>query len=141
MKDVTSAAVGTAPEKKFESHRKRFRSSGSEPSFIPNPHAPVVVLDEDGTISHLTKSARRLLEYDEDQHVETCFFSHVHGKNLYRVMRDIADMVCHRKESCSWLLRLRTGHGRWRWYKAAVKNYLDNDTPGIMVVVHDLHEW
>ncbi len=140
MKDTLSPTPRAVAEKKIGSRRKRFQPNEA-PSYISNPHAPVLILNDEGTIAHVTLSARRLLEYSEQQTVDPCFFSHVHGKNLYRVMRDVADMVCHGKESGTWLLRLRTGRGRWRWYKAAVRNYLNEETPGISVALHDLHEW
>jgi len=56
-----------------------------------------------------------------------CFFSHVHRRNIQRVMRDLADMVSRGKQRTRWLLRLRTGNDRWRWYRAEVRNRLRED--------------
>ena len=72
----------------------------------------------------MTRAARAQLEYGAEREPDACFFTHVHGRNLRRVMQDLAHMVCHRKTSARWLLRLRTGTGRWRWFRAAVVNYL-----------------
>lgn len=85
---------------------------------------PVLAIDAEGTIQHVSKAARRLLEYPLETAIDSYFFSHVHGKNLYRVMQDVAHMVCCGQQQASWLLRLRTGRGRWRWYRAAVQNRL-----------------
>lgn len=125
--------IATEP-KKFASIRKRFQDG-------PSPHIPAIVLDAEGSIQTLTPPARHMLEYRADQTVESCFFSHVHGRNLYQVMRDVADMVCYGKSSASWLIRLRTGQGRWRWYKAVVKNQLTTGEGTIVVNLRDLHDW
>lgn len=106
--------------------RKRFQKSDP-------PHVPSLVLDREGTIQEITRAARRALEYSSEAAIEPCFFSHVHGRNLRRVMRDLAHMVCHRKQRAHWLLRLRTGNGRWRWYRAIVENLLDQTEGAIRV--------
>lgn len=124
-----------APEaRKFTAIRKRFQEPVS-------PHLPTLVLGGDGMIQHTTPAARHMLEYKPDQQIESCFFSHVHGRNLYQVMRDVADMVCYGKASASWLLRIRTGQGRWRWFKASVKNQLNLGEGTILVNLRDLHDW
>ena len=46
----------------------------------------------------------------------------MHEKDLYRVMRDVAEMVCHGKKQAWWQLRMRTGRGRWRWFKMLAHN-------------------
>ncbi len=95
-------------------------------------------LDRDGTIRHANEPARRALEYAPDETMEPCFFSHVHGRNLRRVMRDLAHMVSHRTQRARWLLRLRTGNGRWRWYRAFARNHLDRGNSLIHVQLRPL---
>jgi PAS domain-containing protein len=104
----------------------------------PAPHLPVLLLDREGSIAHATPAARRLLEYPLDRVMNPCFFTHVHGQNLRRVMRDLAHMVCHRMQQTSWLLRLRTGNGRWRWYRAAVHNGLHEPSNSVVVRLRPL---
>jgi hypothetical protein len=124
-------------------------SSGSESGFseneyadLVNPYTPALVLSPDGFVHHLTEAARRLLEYRPDQEFDSYFFTHVHGKNMHRVMRDLAAMVKHGSEKASWLLRMRTGRsGRWRWYRAEATNCLSLATPAITVRLRDLHQW
>lgn len=102
------------------------RSDGSASDNQPSSHVPALSLNREGTIEHLTEPARRALEYCADTlPTGHCFFSHVHGRNLRRVMRDLALMVGHRKQRARWLLRLRTGSGRWRWFRAEAHNHLD----------------
>jgi PAS domain-containing protein len=84
----------------------------------------VIRLDREGTIQSVTPAARNVLEYAPDAHFDECFFSHVHKRNLRRVMHDLADMVCRGKRRAQWLVRLRTGNNRWRWYRVAVQNRL-----------------
>lgn len=129
--DVDAVTASPEVEESAEG-RKRFREM--------REHVPVVTLSSDGMLQHVTTSARNLLEYRSNQRVEPCFFTHVHGKNLYQVMRDVADMVCYGKSQASWLLRLRTGQGRWRWYKATVLNRL-NDEQSIQIQLHDQSGW
>jgi len=102
------------------------------------PHIPQLVLDKSGTIQDLNKPGRRALEYSSDAPVNSCFFSHVHGRNLRRVMRDLALMVSHRKQRARWLLRLRTGNGRWRWYRLYAHNHLDEQDGAIRVRLRPL---
>lgn len=111
--------------------RKRFQH-------IAIPYSAQLVLDAEGTIQHMTLPARRLLEYAPTQHVEPCFFSHIHGRNLYQIMRDVADMVCYGKERASWLFRMHTGTGRWRWYRASAKSRLEGDAPAILISLDSL---
>lgn len=115
----------------FSPDRKRFRD-------VESYLVPIVTLDAEGTIQHLSPAARRLLEYPPDADIDDCFFTHVHGKNLYRVMQDIAHMVCFRLKQTSWLLRMQTGRGRYRWYKATVHNRLDDPAGHIAVVLETL---
>lgn len=119
--------------KNFPATWKRFQP-------VLAPHVSALVLDAEGTIRHLTPAARRMLEYRYDQDIDACFFGLVHGRNLYQVMRDVADMVCYGKAQASWLLRLRTGQGRWQWFKATVKNHLNQPEASIVINLRDLHE-
>jgi PAS domain-containing protein len=99
---------------------------------------PILHLDRDGVIQGAHVPARRVLGYAPDASIDTCFFSHMHGHNLRRVMRDLAHMVSHRKQRARWLLRLRTGTGRWRWYRAVARNHLDREFPFIRVLLRSL---
>lgn len=53
-------------------------------------------------------------------------------------MRDLALMVSHRKQRARWLLRLRTGNGRWRWYRLYARNHLDEQDGAIRVRLRPL---
>lgn len=115
--------------------RPRFGSASKRKS---SPHVPILALDPDGTIQRSNDPARRVLEYSSDDSINPCFFSHVHGHNLRRVMWDLAHMVRHRKPRARWLLRLRTGNGRWRWYRAIAQNRLDDADAIIQVRLRPL---
>lgn len=110
---------------------KRFRSA-------ENPLVPLLAIDAEGTIQHASKAARRMLEYAPDDSLSPYFFSHIHGKNLYRVMQDVAHMVCCGLQQTSWLLRLRTGRKRWRWYRATVRNRLYGAEQKILVYLAEV---
>ena len=105
-----------------------------------HPHRPILVVDARARIQHLTPAGRSLLEYGTGQDLPTLVFALIHDKHLYRAMRDVADMVCYRRKQASWMLRLRTGQGRWRWYQATAENHLHETPPTIQVRLRDLHE-
>jgi len=48
-------------------------------------------------------------------------------------MQDLANMVSRGKQRTQWLLRLRTGNRRWRWYRAAVQNNLGQEEGHIRI--------
>ena len=129
---ISSTPKG-APSKKIAEPRKRFQA-------LARAHVATLILDGEGTIRHVTPAARRLLGYDLDEPLMPCFFSHVHGHNMYQVMRDVADMVCYGKPKARWLLRLRTNSGRFQWFRTTVTNHLDYDEPTIQLVLGDLRE-
>ena len=118
------------PSKKNISDRKRFQSESEV-------HDAVLVLDAGGAIQELTPAARRLLGYGPGQVLKPSFFSHVHTKDLYRVMRDVAEMAFHGRQEADWKLRLRTGVGRWHWFSATVGNQLDHPERGIRIYLTD----
>lgn len=85
---------------------------------------PRLTLDDEGRIQSLSPAARRALEYPPDAAPDSNFFSHVAGDNLGRVLRDLGRMVQDDCQHARWIVRLRTGTGRWRWYRAEVRNEL-----------------
>ena len=100
------ARISPEPEH-YTMRRKRFQG--------PLLEQPTLKLDEEGSILEISTTALRMLEHTQKSDaLKSCFFSLVHGKNLYQVMRDVADMVCYGKSRASWLLRLETGMSRWR---------------------------
>ncbi len=127
--DVKAGRVRSTPFS-FDAEWKRFHSLDSS---IEDLVFPVVIIDGEGTIQHISKAARRLLEYPPDADLDECFFAHVHGKNLYRVMQDVAHMVCYGQQQTAWLLRLRTGRGRWRWYRATARHYRQEGQRRILI--------
>ena len=93
----------------------------------------MLVLEEDGSIRHMSSAARSLLEHAPEAPLPRFFFSHVHARSQSRVMRDVADMVRRGLKQTTWLLRLRTGRARWRWFKASVDNRLDAAEGALLV--------
>lgn len=90
------------------------------PDALP-PSVPVLALDRSGTIRAVTRAARQALAHRADALVGDSFFDHVHARHLRRVMQDLADVVCRGRRRAQWLLRLRTGHDRWRWYRVTAR--------------------
>jgi len=131
---VSSAPSPPSPATFFSGpNRKRFHTPSAA------QHLPVLYLNRKGTITSLTEAAKRVLEYtSKEKALDPCFFSHVHSSNQHRLMRDLADMVCRGKQRAQWLLRLRTGKKRWRWYRAIAQNDLGPDGTGIRVRLRPL---
>jgi PAS domain-containing protein len=121
----------SSPSPSFDSNWKRFRLD-------ENPLVPLLAIDAEGTIQYASKAARRMLRYAPNDTLSPYFFSHIHGKNLYRVMQDVAHMVCCGLQQTSWLLRLRTGRKRWRWYRATVRNRLHDAEQNILVYLAEV---
>jgi hypothetical protein len=92
-----------------------------------SPQVPRLRLNRKGLIQDGNAAARRTLEHGPDDDLQSTFFSYVHGRNLHRVMRDLAHMVNHGVQRARWLLRLRTGADRWRWYRATARNRLPSE--------------
>lgn len=122
-----------------EVEQRRIQHSSPQPSLSEvSPDVPLLILDENGTIENLTQEARQVFEHSPDEPIERNFFSHIHGQNLQRVMRDVARMVSDRKKRAQWLLRIRTGNRRWRWCRALAENHLHQPEESIRVLLRPL---
>lgn len=98
----------------------------------------IVVLDEDGTVQHISRQARELLSLETGTIAGRSFFGHVHPDHLNRVKWDLVQMVGRGKQTVTWLLRLRTGLGPWQWFKLQAVNYLrQKGLDGIVLWVHE----
>ena len=106
---------------------------GATPS-EPTP-VPRLVLDREGAIRHANEAACEALGYASDEALDSNFFSHVHGQNLRRVMRDLGRMVGNDVKRARWLLRLQTAAGRWRWFRVKALNRLGAEG-GIPIHLH-----
>ena len=115
-----------APTVFFPSPRKRFQDR-------LEAARPALYLDASGLIVQVDAEARALLEYTPSDEIEPCFFSHIHSKNLYQVMRDVADMIVNGKRVATWFLRIRTGRKRWQWYRVYAINELASNREAICI--------
>jgi len=92
---------------------------------VAPPHVPRLTLNREGDIRGLNRAACRALEIADDEQLSSrSFFSLIDGRNLRRVMWDLARMIKRKVQGARWLLRLRTGNDRWRWYRVAANNKL-----------------
>ena len=83
--------------------------------------APVIIIGFDGSIKDVSHSALNLMDFRMAESIEKNFFQLIHKNQLYPVMRDVADIICRGKTSASWLIRIRTSNGTWKWFKAEVQ--------------------
>jgi len=84
----------------------------------------ILVLDEAAQIQYISRVARRLLDLGSTSLDGVSFFDCVHPDHLNRVKWDLVQMTIRGKQRVSWLLRLRTGLGSWRWFKLKAVNCL-----------------
>lgn len=98
------------------------------PSLAPAPETDEerarLLLDAQGRLKHVSKAARRLLGYYTSQRIESSFFNLVHEQHRTRIMWELAEMVGRHRQRAEWLVRIKTGHGPWRWYQIQAYNRL-----------------
>jgi PAS domain-containing protein len=98
----------------------------------------ILVLDEDGDIQHISRTARRLLDLGSSTITGGSFFERVHPDHLNRVKWDLVQMTVRGKQRVTWLLRLKTGLGPWQWFKLDAVNGLGaQDRHGIVLWMHE----
>lgn len=102
------------------------------------PHVPRIELNQNGTIERMNAGALRALEYSTRESLKACFFSHVHRHNLRRVMHDLAGLIERKLQQARWLLRLRTGKGRYSWFRARAENVWSHSTMGVEILLRPL---
>lgn len=99
---------------------------------------PRIDLDCEGTIQNVNPEARKIFDDIGILDRAPSFFGYVHGRNLRRVIRDLAHMERGEMQSARWLLRLQTAAERWRWYRARATNRLQSED-AIHVHLHPLN--
>jgi hypothetical protein len=93
-------------------------SNSAETSTVPKPDSRALLqIDAAGSITHMSLTARLMLGYTDGDPSDTCFFAHIHGRNLLQVMHDVASMVCSGKRSAKWMLRMKTATPNWIWVR------------------------
>lgn len=111
-------------------------STTPDPAAVPED-ASALFFDVKGIVRRMSPAARRLLAYEDDEPFDICFYSLIDEKNLYTVLRDVAEMACYGKKEARWLLRLRTADDSWRWVKARAENRF-GDADGVLVVLSEV---
>ena len=97
----------------------------------------ILVLDETAQIQHISRAARRLLDLGSTPLDSDSFFDRVHPDHLNCVKWDLVQMTIRGKPRVSWLLRLKTNLGPWRWFKLKAVNCLnDHEQKGIVLSLH-----
>lgn len=71
--------------------------------------------------------AREVLDGSPEELDDSSFFSHVHGRNLRRVMRNPTRMKSNVLKRARWLLRFQTADNRWRWFLVKAHNRFQQD--------------
>lgn len=104
----------------------------------PERDPPRILLDDEGTIRHVSDGARALLDLGSRSLTGEPFFDHVHPRRLKPILHDLTEMTARDKQRATWLLRLKTGLGPWRWFRVEVENRLGrSDRAGFVLRLHE----
>lgn len=114
------------------------RSSGQRDRLrdpLDHPAAARVYVDGSGSITEISDGAKKLLGYGAGSSIDHCFFSHIHGRNMLQVMRDIASMVCHDRTSAQWIVRMRTAERDWVWVRLVARKHAGATNSVVSIVI------
>lgn len=114
----------TAPSQSDPPTAKRNQETAS--SEAPR-HVPCLDLSPGGTIQRGNEAAQRMLKDLSGDPVGANLFAYVHNGNLRRLLRDVDRMRDRTLEEAQWILGLRFGNDRWRWYRIVARNRLSSD--------------
>lgn len=122
---------------KFDSSRirewKRFQT------LLHSNGGAVIVLNENGTVCHVTTPADYLLGGRLSQMQGQYFLSLVHRRNLHTVSRCLERLVDGRRKQVSWIFRFGVKHDRWVWLKATAMCFTyKEDEKVIAMLLQDL---
>jgi len=88
------------------------------------------VLDRDGIITYASDAAERVLGYAPETLIGTDGCEYVHPSDLDTVQATSDTLFETPEQSQTVAFRFRQPDGSWRWIEAAMRNQLDNDVIG-----------
>lgn len=105
---------------------------------VPEGDPPHILVDDKGTIQHVSDGARELLDLGSRSLTGEPFFGRVHPRQLKPVLHDLTEMTARDKQWATRLVRLKTGLGPWRWFRVEVENRLGrSDRAGFVLHLHE----
>lgn len=99
----------------------------------------ITVLDEEGTVTFMSPSARRILGYDPDSFEGQNALEFIHPDDKATAIEAFNGLVENPAESSEVEYRYETADGEWVWLETRGQNRLDDDViDGIVVVSRDI---
>jgi hypothetical protein len=99
---------------------------------------PVLVLDDDGFIEHVSAEARRVLDLGTRPLPDRNFFARIPRADFGRVARTLHELSDRDDGQATGLLQLQTGLGPWQWFKVEVtprRRY--EEKAGVILRLHE----
>jgi PAS domain S-box-containing protein len=106
------------------------RGSDWHRTLIEEVNDIVTVVDTDGTITYVSPAVTRILGYDPDELVGHEGYEFVHPEDRKRNADALETVLSNPDESETVELRFRHADGSWRWIEATLRNRLDDDIVG-----------
>ena len=99
------------------------------------------VVDTDGTITYVSPAVTRILGYDPDDLVGHEGYEFVHPEDRERNADALETVLSDPSEPETVEVRFRHADGSWRWIEATIRNRLDDDViGGILLSSRDITE-
>ncbi|WP_254840825.1 PAS domain S-box protein [Natronomonas marina] len=99
------------------------------------------IIDAEGTITYMSPSVRRTLGYEPEELVGEDGFELQHPDHRENVADAIAEVTTNPEETTIVETRFRRADGSWCWIESTLKNRLDDeDIGGILVSSRDISE-
>jgi PAS domain S-box-containing protein len=98
------------------------------------------VFDEDGTITYVSSSVRRILGYDPDELVGNQGYVYVHPDDR-AANKDAVERALNGSESAVTEVRFQQADGTWCWIESTLRDYRDDPViDGILVMSRDISD-
>jgi hypothetical protein len=123
--------------------RPRTSTANGARSASPSPSRaaltdPALILSANGTVDHVSRAARRLLDLDSHPPNGTSFFDQI-PSTAHRRVADALLTLSSREEGCATgLLQIKTGLGPWQWFKVEMTPRHPYDAEaGVVLRLHE----
>ncbi|MFC3477907.1 PAS domain S-box protein [Halobacterium litoreum] len=99
----------------------------------------LTIVDEDGTITYVSSSVRRVLGYDPEDLVGESGFDYQHPADRRKVADALTEATSNPGEPVSVEVRFRHADGSWTWIESTIRDPRENDAiDGLLVSSRDV---
>jgi len=128
------ADAGSPDEDEYR-RAERYRTLVEESNDI------ATVVDTDGTMTYVSPAVTRVLGYEPEELVGDSGYEYVHPDDRERNATAVETVLANPNETETVEVRFRHANESWRWIEATMRNRLDDDTVGgILLNSRDITE-